>query len=290
MKTLILAIVALGVIAAMPAPGASAGGSPDAYYVSLGDSLASGYQPVGGPQKTCLGASGYNQGYADQLFKIARSENTNLRLEKLGCGGETTESMITRTCDDFCPFPEGSQLAQAVAFLRSHPGQVEFLTIDLGGNDWLEGCDPADVPCTNSILPAIQANLTTIIEAVQAAAPGVPIYGMNYYNPFLASWLEGPDGHVFAQQSQQAVSALNAGLVSAYTANGVTAVDVAGAFDVSNFSDTVALKGVGTVPVNVANACMWTWACEGPPHGPDIHANSEGYRVIAEAFAEAVFP
>ena len=290
MKTLLLTIIALGVIGGGLATSARADGSPDAYYVSLGDSLASGYQPVGGPLKTCLGAAGYNQGYADQLFKIARSEIANLHLVKLGCGGETTESMITRTCDDFCPFPEGSQLAQAVDFLESHPGQVEFVTIDLGGNDWLENCDPSDVACVSSLLPSIQANLTTIIEALQAAAPDVPIYGMNYYNPFLVEWLGGPDGQLFAMQSEQAGSTLNAGLVSTYEANGVTVADVAAAFEVSNFTDIVTLKGAGPVPVNVANACVWTWACARPPHGPDIHANSDGYGVIARTFAEVALP
>jgi hypothetical protein len=41
------------------------------YYVSVGDSLAQGYQPIGGPPSP-LGVDGYAQGYANQLFKAVR--------------------------------------------------------------------------------------------------------------------------------------------------------------------------------------------------------------------------
>jgi hypothetical protein len=40
-----------------------------------------------------------------------------------------------------------------------------------------------------------------------------------------------------------------------------------------------------TAQVSVYNACTLIWICTGPPLGPDIHANSDGYGVIAEAFA-----
>ena len=49
-----------------------AGAAPVTYYLSLGDSLAQGYQPIGGPPSGS-GLVGYNQGYADQLFKLART-------------------------------------------------------------------------------------------------------------------------------------------------------------------------------------------------------------------------
>jgi hypothetical protein len=42
------------------------------------------------------------------------------------------------------------------------------------------------------------------------------------------------------------------------------------------------------VPRNVALICTWTWACARPPRGPNEHANSAGYRVIARAFRQAV--
>jgi hypothetical protein len=42
------------------------------------------------------------------------------------------------------------------------------------------------------------------------------------------------------------------------------------------------------LPLNVATVCSWTWACQTPPSGPNIHANKNGYQVIANAFAAAI--
>lgn len=284
----IAAAVAI-VLTAQAAP-ALAGEKIDVYYLSLGDSLAAGYQPPFSRNPAAL-----HQGYADQLFKIVRSEIAQLRLVKLGCGGETSDSFINGV--DFCPFPEGSQLAQAVDFLRSHPGQVRFVTIDIGGNDIVESCLDFDTgilddSCVNATVPTVQANLTTILQVLKDAAPGVPIYGMTYYDPFLGYWVQGPNGSpadpALAQSDAEAWETFNAGLVSTYQANGVTVADVAGAFAISDFTHLVELKGYGLVPQNVANDCNWTWNCTPPPLGWDIHANNDGYGVIAQAFADVV--
>jgi hypothetical protein len=61
-----------------------------------------------------LGVDGYAQGYADQLFKVVRDRYEQLRLIKLGCGGETTRTMVVGA--PWCGFPAGSQLAQAERF------------------------------------------------------------------------------------------------------------------------------------------------------------------------------
>ena len=58
-----------------------------------------------------------------------------------------------------------------------------------------------------------------------------------------------------------------------------------GAFSSDDFTTLVSLPGVGEVPLNVARICMWTWVCAPAPLGPDNHANADGYRVIAGAFA-----
>jgi hypothetical protein len=64
--------------------------------------------------------------------------------------------------------------------------------------------------------------------------------------------------------------------------------DVQSAFAVTDFTTLADLKDSGPVPLSVYNACTLTWICTGPPLGPDIHANSDGYRVIAKAFAAAL--
>ena len=62
------------------------------------------------------------------------------------------------------------------------------------------------------------------------------------------------------------------------------------AFSSADLTDTAALPGVGTVPLNVARICEWTWMCAPAPVGPNIHANAAGYQVIADAFEQAIGP
>src|SRR5207245_283915 len=84
------------------------------------------------------------RGYADQLYDLLRPRFNEFRLVKLGCSGETTESLISGI-DSPCTYPSGSQLKEATKFLQAHSGQVKFITIDIGGNDavFVGGCwDP----------------------------------------------------------------------------------------------------------------------------------------------------
>src|SRR5690242_3340552 len=93
------------------------------YYLSLGDSLAQGVQP---------NSSGVsvetNQGYPNQLFTALHTANPMLKLVKLGCPGETTGTMMN---GGICSYSQGSQLAQAAAFLASHKNKVQLVTIDI---------------------------------------------------------------------------------------------------------------------------------------------------------------
>src|SRR5262245_35426928 len=226
------------------------------YYLSLGDSLAQGYQPTGGSW-TPLGFPGYNQGYPDQLLKLVREPAEHLRLVKLGCGGETTTTMLYGA--PWCGFPGGSQLAEATAFLRAHRGEVAFVTIDIGGND-LDNGDG---------LAAIQTNLPVILNALRTAAgTDVPILGMNYYNPFLADWFANPSA---LQDHTDRIVALNDLLEGIYTAAGDPVADVEAAFATT---DTTLVQGV---PLDVTRVCAWTWICAPSPHGPDIHPNNDGH-------------
>ena len=263
---------------------ARAADSGPTYYVSLGDSLAAGYQPVGS----------FNRGYANQLYRAAREELPGLRLNKLGCPGETTDSMISGEGSP-CTYPSGSQLNEAVAFLQAHRGQVWFVTIDIGVNDALDACFDFDTgiwhrACLDAELPHIEANLAAIIDALKGAAPGVPIAGMGYYDPFLGFWIQGPHGEQLARTDERTLEALNAGLIYTYRNEGVLAADVATPefFDTANFTDMVRTERWGVIPVNVANACRGTWMCTPCPACPDVHANTAGNGVIAEALEEVL--
>jgi hypothetical protein len=115
-----LAAALAATLALLPAGAASAAVGPR-YYLALGDSLSQGIQP------NAAGATvNTNQGYADQLYRIERAHILGLRLVKLGCGGDTTTSMLTgkgnaaAAASLHCDRAGGSQLAAAERFLRAH--------------------------------------------------------------------------------------------------------------------------------------------------------------------------
>ena len=270
----VILVLASGLWTAAPVEAAS---EPVSYYLSVGDSLAQGFQPIGGPH-TNGPVAGYNQGYADQLLKLARGGGgEHLRLVKLGCGGETTASMIENSlCRD--DYDTGSQLGDAVEFLDEHPGQIAFVTINIGSNDIFQ-CE-GNPAC---IGPQIATNLPLILDTLREhAGPDVPIVGANSYNPFVVDWFDDPAAGQFAAAQ---IAMFNNFLESLYAGAGTPVADVESGFAVTDFTTLAELKGVGPVPLSVYNACTLTWICTDPPLGPDIHANNDGYRVMAEAFA-----
>jgi lysophospholipase L1-like esterase len=288
MTRLVGLVALLSALVLAAAAGSARAAAKATYYLSLGDSLAQGYQPIGGPRTfNVLPIYGYDQGYADQLFRLERNSYTQLRLVKLGCGGESTVSML-----DGSQFPDvaascgppsfyaarypngGTQLSEATAFLESHPGSVAFITINLGANDVLgpSGAGP------------IFSNLLLILTELRAAAgPQVPIVGMNYYDAFAPqAWSEGGLPGLQAQVAD--LVAFNDLLEGAYAVAGDPVADVESAFSVTDFTL------VDGTPLSVVRECQWTWICTPPPLGPDIHANSAGYGVIAQAFADQLTP
>jgi lysophospholipase L1-like esterase len=274
---LLFAFVAAGTASAA-APGSS-GDHAKSYYVSVGDSLAASVQPIGDSADLFR----TSDGYAEQLAAIARASAPKISLVKLGCPGETTTTMIA---GGICSYAHGSQLDEAVSFLRSHQAQVAFVTIDIGANDF--PCQTAE--CVPAGVAAIQTNLPAILARLRAAAgPGVPIVGMTIYNPFLAYWFGGADGQAYARASaSQLLGPINGLLRAIYEGSGDGVADIETAFSSNDFDTQVNLPGAGAVPLNVARICMWTWVCAPPPLGPDNHANATGYGVIARAYADAL--
>jgi lysophospholipase L1-like esterase len=288
--TAIIAAVAVAVTvatagpAATPVPRHRPSRPVTSYYLSLGDSLARGFQPdrAGTSVPT-------DQGYPDQLYAMLRPGDPGLRLVKLGCGGETTSTMIH---GGICSYPGGSQLAAAVRFLRAHPGRVSLLTIDIGAND-PDACIARPslskiASCIGSAVPGTAGNLARILQSLRAAGGSrLDVIGMSYYVPELATWRHGLAGQFLARLSERLAAGLNDLLASTYTAYGARVADVAGAFRSGDFTGQATGSASGTVPRNVALICSWTWECAPPPRGPNEHANAAGYRVIAAAFRRA---
>ena len=288
------AVVAMLVGGATPATAAANGSPPVKYYLSLGDSLSQGVQPATPPLPpgVSLGQSiETDQGYADDLFAHYSAQLPgNLQLVKLGCPGETTTSMLTGAGSP-CTYPAGSQLAQAVAFIRAHRSAVVLVTIDIGANN-VDGCAAGGVinlSCVARGFAAARADMPKILGALQSVVgEDTVIAGMNFYDPFLADYLAGPTGQALAAQSVTLDGALNSLLGGSFGAFGVPVADVQTAFSTTDFTDTATLPGVGTVPLNVARICEWTWMCAPSPIGPNIHANATGYQAIAAAFQQVI--
>ena len=288
-RVVVLAAVATAAAVALTSGCAASGPARRAsvrvgYYLSLGDSLSQGVQP------DSAGASvPTRQGYADLLYAELRRGDHGLRLVKLGCSGETTHTMIN---GGICSYPGGSQLAAAASFLRAHRGRVSLITIDIGAND-PDSCVTRSslggaAACMATSFPDTLTNLRKIMTTLRAAGGArVRIIGMSYYVPTLAQWRHGLLGEAVARISEAVVVGYNRLLTGVYQAFGARIADVFGAFHSGDFSGQVTVRGVGSVPPNVAAICQLTWECATGPRGQNEHATAAGYSVIAQAFRRA---
>jgi lysophospholipase L1-like esterase len=260
----VLGVLAFGSSAVTSCYPGSSNPPPTRYYVSMGDSLSTGTGVSAG------------QGYVDRVFVHESMRLPGLVAQRFGCAGATTTSMVN---GGGCSYAQGSQLAAAEAFLSTHQGQIAFVTIDIGAND-VTPCFSAtgvNQTCLQTATATVQANLATILAGLRSAGGPDPIFGMTYYDPFLAIWLSGNQSA--ATQSEQATVSGNAQITSLYQSNAAQVADVQTTFDTTNFAVTGTYNGM-TVPQNVANICAWTLMC---PAG-NIHANATGYQLIADTF------
>lgn len=265
-------IAALVLVASMGllAPSASAqpAGSDRAtgWYLALGDSLAAGYQPGQGDDKT--------GGYVGRVLADLRTDRPKTTLVNLGCSGETTLTLLS---GGRCAYDEGSQLAQAVEFLHAHARFTRLVTIDIGAND-ITGCartGTLDAGCVGTTIGQVATNLGTALAAIRAVAPDVPIVVLDYYDPFLAAWLTGPAGQALAAQSVVAAGAFNSAIAGVAHRARAQVAAVSAAFSTTDWTPTLFAGQI--MPTNVATICSLTWMCS----RGDIHANDAGYAVLA---------
>ncbi len=272
---------AVGATGAGATPARSAGPHvpvPTVYQLSLGDSLAAG-----------TGASVAADRYVNLVAAHEQANYPGLVLENLACGGATTTTMIH---GPGCSYTSGTQLGDAEAFLSAHRGSVAYVTIDIGAND-VDGCllgTSINLACITTGFAAIRSNLAQIVTALRAADPGVAVFGMDYYDPFLELWVLGTStGEQLARESAPLSADLNSLLTTTYGAYGAVPVDVQGPFAVQDFAMTGRFKGT-VVPENVSRTCAWTHMCDpsGTGYAMNIHANDIGHGVIADAFDSVI--
>jgi len=229
---------------------------PKARYLSLGNSLAFGFQPD----------LDFSHGYADD-FMSNLSQHGVKHLANMGCPGETSSTFI----NGGCPYPYlrkypyiGAQLAAAVAYLKFYKGQVSPVTLDIGANDLLPDINTGN--CTisasfNSDLAAVDANVHTILTQLQAAMTvnghmTGDIVMMNYYDPY----------QNICPDTVPGIQMLNQHLAADVQGYGII-VDVFDPF--------------GGAGVPNGNICTYTWMCS---IFKDVHGTTRGYSVMAGAF------
>ena len=227
------------------------------------------HQPTTGDDKT--------GGYVGGALAMLKQQNPNVKLTNLACSGETTTTFVTGArCDT-----KRSQQDQAMHFLRGHAHQSGVITIDLGAND-IDSCVGAggvDYSCLAAGLASVKDNLPPILAKLHNAAPNAKIVVLNYYNPFLAAYLQGPAGQSLAQASVFLATLFNGEIADAAATINAPVADVAGAFQSDDW--TLTATDFGMIPTNVARICAWTWMCS----MQNIHANDAGYAVMASALA-----
>jgi lysophospholipase L1-like esterase len=259
--------VVLGVFAAA-APASAA--PRHSYYLSLGDSLAFGYQP------NLVAAGDVDPAHYRSYAEYYALLHPRLTLVNYGCSGETTDSMINGGCpwlqkglplhDSYGAAP--SQLAAASAFLEAHGAQTSLVTIDIGSNDLLAlaaSCQaqPDPTACLTAGLPAtlgtLARNLGTIVGTVHALAPGARIVVFTMYNP-LALTLPGSD---------QLVAVVND-----------TVTSVASAFGARLADSFRAINGRAGSPAEKPLLCALTWECSSYRN---VHPTTVGYLALTVA-------
>ena len=277
-------------LAALALPSAAQAAKKPSFYVSLGDSYASGYQATGAG----VGENTRN-GFAYQLVGKARKRGHRLKLVNFGCGGETTTSILERKT----PCGRGSspggpkydgrtQVAAAERFLRRNRGKVSLITVSIGGNDVTACARAADpVACVGTAVTGIKENGGALVKRLRkAAGRKVRIVGITYPDVILGEWVGAQPNRDLAGLSVVAFrSLINPALKKVYESVRGRFVDVTkatGAY--GSLEQMTTLAPYGEVPVPVAEVCRLTYYCA----FRDIHANAQGYGIIAGLIAKTL--
>ena len=189
-----------------------------------------------------------------------------MTLVNYGCPGESTVTFTAGPCpwkaaglplhDQFV----GSQEEAALAFLRSHRGKVDVVTVSLWGNDanaFVASCN-GNVQCivdgAPAAIAAIAANLSGSLARIDRAAPDAEVVVLGAYDANLGAF---PLTHPIFQQ-------LNLALAAAATANGAA---FANPFTVFNPDGDTG-----------STLCALTLLCT----AGDGHPSDAGYHAIAD--------
>ncbi|MGH3733369.1 MAG: hypothetical protein ACRDVC_08365 [Acidimicrobiales bacterium] len=258
------------------------------YYLDIGASESLGVQPTGIPGHN---AEQTDVGYANDLVLRESLKGVALTLVEIGCGGDDVQTLLdTTTRSDVCNQPPTTQLTRATAFLATHKSDPVLVTVDLGFND-VRDCleaDPVSETCVGQGITAIQHDLPIIMNDLKAASGGQTRFvGVEYSDSFLGYYFDGTGGPARASATLLGTDQLDNVLGAIYSKAGAYVANVPSLFAMNDATLTK-LGNVGSIPLNVKEACALTWFCEAAPFGPDDHPNSAGYSLIAQAIEDVL--
>ena len=152
--------------------------SPQSYYLSLGDSMAYGFQP----NKAKPGArpSDFDTGYIDVFAARLRKLSPNIQVVNYGCPGESSITFTRGGCDGLAEGFKlhdafrGSQLKAALSFLRAHPGEVSPVTVTLWGGD-LAPLSQQGQGAHAAAIASFATRFASILRQLRAGAPNAEI-------------------------------------------------------------------------------------------------------------------
>lgn len=276
-----LALVAGPLLVATSATASSARAAGPYYYLSLGDSLATGAPPY--------------DGYSGQVVNDLASKVT-LTLENFGCSGATTGTILTQLgcsggeAPDGVPYTGETQVGAAVAFIEAHPDQVKLITVDIGANDYA-GCVVTIAPpasCVAATLPTISSNIANLAAQLRkAAGPSTVILGMTDFVDALAYWVNEPDGKALAKDwIAEFRDTLIPTLTAAYATANVPLVNiVADSGSYLPLTKLVTYHPYGRIPLAIARGCELVYMCE--TDNANAHPTNAGYLLMAREVARA---
>jgi lysophospholipase L1-like esterase len=240
---------------------------PGAFYLALGDSLAYGIQPD--KVDAGLPPSGFRTGYVDVFAARLRRLKPDIRVVNYGCPGESTTTFLSGGCpwlasgthrlhDAF----RGTQIAAALAFLRSHRGQVSPITLNIAGADVQAVSDACghDFSCARARAPRatreLASRLGSILRRLRSAAPSAEIIVIGLWN----NDVDTP------RKSDPLFRSVNKIIATVTTAAKGRFADVFPAFNPQ-----------GNLARERARICAFTFLCS----KGDGHPTNAGYRAIA---------
>ena len=175
-------MMSISVTMAAPASALTASTSPG-YFLVIGDGNAKGYDPLQVDD---------TYSYARKVYAKIKAAQPNVQMVNLACKGETTTTFLY---GGKCSYSAGSQYQQALQFLSSHPFQVRFISLNLGGWDVYKCISmknqTQDQMCVVGGIAAVAANYGIILGGLRLAALTSRIVVNTAYDAYTLALLLG---------------------------------------------------------------------------------------------------